>query len=244
MSKQLTRERLVADLRQFAADLGKSPTRTELNEYGPHYGKLYQKEFGTWNDALQAAGLEPNLVHNVSRSDLLADIERVAGVLGKSPTLNEMDEYGEYSKLTYSRKLGSYVEALEELGLEPSVRQYNFSSQEKPPRLRATQNVRKLRENGPTAVSDLPQRSVGAQDKRYGLTKFSVSTGQTGQGQAETVYYLFDEHDPEAVVRKFLELNPQLLENRTRKAIVEDVGNHGRSWSAAIRTVLDERSFE
>lgn len=58
------------------------------------------------------------------------------------------------------------------------------------------------------------------------------------------MYYLFDEHDPETVVREFVETDPQLLETRTRKTIVEEAGNHGRAWSDAVRAVLDDLGVE
>ena len=231
---------LLRDLREFARELGKTPTKAELNDFGPHYVKRYQNEFGSWNEAVAAAGLEPNLVHGISRTMLEADIERVAGVLGKTPTLDEMDRYGRFSRQTYQSKLGSYVETLERLGLEPSMNQYNFSNQEKPPALKGTKNVRHLRDHGPTPGSGLPSSSLGSSDKRYGLTKFSINTGQTGAGLSEPVYYLFDDHEPEAVLRAYFERNPQVLENRTRKAIVTEVGTHGRDWRAAAKVVLDE----
>lgn len=243
MSTKTNREELVSDLRAFADELGKTPTVRELSDAGPHSPDRYRAEFGSWNEALAEAGFEPNLIPNIPREDVVADVERVAGTLGKTPTLDEMDRHGRYSRLTYQRKLGSYVETLERLGLEPSVTQYNFSRAEKPADMRWTANVRKLRADGPTPASDLPG-SVGAQDKRYGLTKFTIKSGQTGRGQSETVYYLFEEHDPEVVVREFLRTNPQVLETRTRKAIVESVGRHGRAWSGAVRVVLDELEIE
>lgn len=240
MSRQIDREELLTDLRELADGLGKSPTKKEYNEYGEYSVSSVQNQFGSWNEGLKAAGLDPNLEHNISKEEIHADIERVAGVLGKTPTLTEMDQYGKYSKLTYQTKLDSYIATLEDLGLQPSSIQYNFSSQERPPEMEGTKNVRKLRRDGPTAISELPLASTGANDKQHGLTKFSISSGQTGQGMSEPVYYLFDEHDPEDVIREFLEVNPQLLENRTRKAIVEDVGNHGSEWSDAVKSVLDD----
>lgn len=233
----------MADLRAFAGELGKIPTVRELTEAGPHSPDRYRAEFGSWNEALEEAGFEPNLVRNVPREDVVADVERVGGTLGKAPTLDEMDRHGKYGKPTYQRKLGSYVETLERLGLEPSVAQYNFSRVEKPAELRGTGNVRKLRADGPTPASELPH-SVGAHDKQHGLAKFTITSGQTGGGLSEPVYYLFEEHDPEAVVREFVETNPQVLANRTRKGIVEAVGRHGRTWSEAVRVVLTDLDIE
>ena len=238
MTNSVSRKQLLEDLLQFAEDIGRTPTKKELDEYGPHYAGLYQEEFGSWNSALEAANLDLNHVHNISREQLMGDIERVSKILDKTPTLDEMDQFGEYSRLTYQRKLGSYVAALEELGLEPSLVQYNFSDVEKPPELQGTKNVRKLQENGPTPGSNLPHSSIGASDKRHGLAKFNIDSGKTVP--TEPVYYLFDEHDPENVLRRFFEVNPEILGNRSNKAIVESVGGFGKEWSDAVKGVLAE----
>lgn len=235
---------MIQDLKAFATELGKTPTKRDIDEYGPHYAKLYQNEFGSWNAAIEAANLKPNLIHDISQEELLDDIERVAGVLGKTPTLDEMDRFGKYSGQTYKNKLDSFVESLERLGLQPSQSQYNFSKKEAPPELQATKNVRKLRNDGPSPASELPLDSTGASDKRHGLAKFSINTGRTGQGQAEPIYYLFGDDKPEIVIRKFFEVNPQILENRTRKAITEEVGGNGKEWASAIRLVLDDLGVE
>lgn len=240
MTDSRTKPDLIEDLQVFAEELGKTPTKEEMNEYGPHYGKLYQDKFGTWNNALEAAGLEPNLVHNIQRDDLLEDIERVANVLNKTPTLDEMDTYGRYSRLTYQHKLGSFVGTLEEIGLTPSYSQYNFSNTEAPPELQATKNVRKLREDGPASITELPLDSTSASDKQHGLTKFSVNSGKTGDGLVEPVYYLFDNHNPGDVIRKFFQTNPQVLENRSRKAITEEVGGYGKDWADALKVIFED----
>lgn len=244
MGGKLTRGELVEDLTEFAEDLGKTPTIREMREFGPHSGNRYQTEFGSWNKALEEAGFSPNVTHNITREQILEDIERVAGVLGKPPTLNEMDKYGEFSKLTYQNKLGSYVAVLEELGFEPTTSQYNFSNQDAPENKQATKNVRKLRNDGPTPASELPQSSTSVSDKRHGLAKFSVNTGQTGNKQSEAIYYLFDDHQAEEVIRKFIEVNPQILDARSRKAIVGAVGRHGKEWSTAVKRVLDDLGIE
>lgn len=35
------------------------PTRDQMDEYGEYYGRSYRLRFGSWNEAVSAAGLEP-----------------------------------------------------------------------------------------------------------------------------------------------------------------------------------------
>jgi len=227
---------LTDDLKEFARTLNKSPTKREFAEYGPHSVWVYKKKFGSWNEALKAADLEPNLVHNISSETLKDDIERVAGVLDKAPTLNELDQFGKYNSQTYTQKLGSYVETLEELGLDPTPRQYNFSSKEPPREKQGTKNVRKLRKEGPLSSSELPHDSFGVKDKMHGMATFSINTGD--HGNSEAIYYLFDDHKPEDVLRVFLETHPETLENRSTNVITRAVGRYGKSWKEAAQNVL------
>lgn len=235
----MEKSELLDDLKQFANDIGKTPTVRECRESGPHSPDDYKREFGSWNEALERAGLEPNQYQSISKESILDDIKRVADGIGRAPTLDEMDWHGKYSIATYQKKLDSYVGALEKLGLEPSDLQYQFSDRPNPNPKEGTKSVRYLEENGPTPASELPG-GVSALDKRLGLAKFSI---KLGGGNPDPVYYLFGQHEPESVIKKFIEVNPELLENRGRKPIVGDVGNYGNEWSSAIKSILDDLDF-
>jgi hypothetical protein len=231
-----TQTELTNDLCEFARNLNKTPTVRELNKYGPHSASTYQKVFGSWNKALRTANLNPNRVHNISPETLKDDIERVAGVLGRAPTLSELDRFGEYGPATYCRILDSYVGTLEELELDTRPRQYNYSDREPPRDKQATKNVRKLREEGPLPSSKLPSQNFGLHDRRHGMASFSISTGLSGK--PESVFYLFEDHDPEEVLRIFFEIHPEVLENKSYSVITEKVGGYGKSWRQAVRRVL------
>lgn len=51
-------EELLTALREMADDLGRPPSSVEMREEGPHAAKTYQRRFGSWAAALDAAGLE------------------------------------------------------------------------------------------------------------------------------------------------------------------------------------------
>ena len=113
-------EQLLEDLREFADELGKTPTETEMRKKGPWHGGTYQNHFGSWNNALQQAGLKVNQTKEIpeSKERLLDDLREFANKLGKTPTAPEMDKKGQWSGKTYHNHFGSWNDALQEVGLE------------------------------------------------------------------------------------------------------------------------------
>lgn len=231
---------LLDDLKQFARKMGKTPTKRELTKCGPHSVWKYSQEFGSWNAALKAADLSPNLVRGISSDALKKDIERVAGILDKPPSLSEMNRLGKYSSATYTRKLDSYVETLEKLGLDPAPDQYNPSSHETPCKKQGTKNVRKLRKCGPLPASELPH-NVGRKDKRHGMARFSIKNGQSNR--TESVVYIFEEHDPKQVLRVFFEAHPEVAENRSSAQITKEVGKYGPQWKKSLQYLRESINY-
>lgn len=61
----LSEEQLLDELRELAAELGKTPTQGEMAEHGKSGSTTYRSRFGSWNEALQKAGLQTNHEMNV-----------------------------------------------------------------------------------------------------------------------------------------------------------------------------------
>lgn len=57
-------DELITNLKQFAESLGRTPTSTEMEADGPHSSTTYQNRFGSWNNAIQEAGLERTRVQD------------------------------------------------------------------------------------------------------------------------------------------------------------------------------------
>lgn len=116
-------DELVADLRGFADEVGHTPSKRELREAGPHSPSTYAERFGSWSEAVAAAGLQPNEPSTtVAESALLADLRRVTESLGRVPTRNEFAERGEHAPSTYDRRFGSWSAAVEAAGLADRAR--------------------------------------------------------------------------------------------------------------------------
>jgi len=127
MGKKLySDDELLNRLQKFAEELGRPPSQSEMDDSGPHASKTYGNRFGSWNDALEAAGLQtgtndPNGRPPTSEEDLLADLKSVADIVGETPSEREYSNYGEYSVKTYCKRFGGWNSALQAAGFEPNV---------------------------------------------------------------------------------------------------------------------------
>lgn len=118
--KRIPEESLSAELKRLAAELEKIPSEQDMYEKGRHGLSTVKNRFGSWNEALAAAGLDtrPDRTEK-SRDMLLTAMKRVADELGHPPTKREMGTYGEFSPVTYRHRFGSWNTALEAAGFEP-----------------------------------------------------------------------------------------------------------------------------
>ncbi len=204
----------------------------------------YIAEFGTWYNALEAAGVTGDRdPPDASPEELVAELERVASELGQSPTGEQITEFSTYSFETYESVFGSYLLALEEAGIEPSTNQYNFAEVDPPEHRGATENVRHLREHGPTPSSEMPQGS-SVSDRQHGMWKFVVRAGKAATdsagGMPEPVYFLREEHDPETVMRTFFEVNDQMVESKSYHGLITGVRDHSHEWAEIAKEFLPE----
>jgi hypothetical protein len=117
MTDDLDAETLIAALRKFADDLGETPTRTQMNDHGPYSQTPYYRVFGSWNDALRAAGFGTNHENDVSTEALVEALQDLNGELDRLPRFEDMEQRGAYSGHTYLRRFGSWSEAKEAAGL-------------------------------------------------------------------------------------------------------------------------------
>ena len=104
-------EDLRAELRRLAEELGHPPSPDEMDAVGAYSSRTYQRRFDEWDDALEAAGLEPA---GLTRAKLVAELRRLADELGHQPTTDEMNAHGKHSPNTYYEYFDSWTAALDE----------------------------------------------------------------------------------------------------------------------------------
>lgn len=113
---RVDRDNLLAELRRLGSRLDSSPTAAEMDEEGQFSSQIYLSEFGSWNNALEAAGYDPNQPDALSRTELQTELERLMDELDRTPRKRDMIEHGEYSPEPDRRRFGSWNAALQSIG--------------------------------------------------------------------------------------------------------------------------------
>lgn len=120
MARRISNQDLIDDLRQLAEQLGAAPTLNEYRENGDYGAQTLYDRFGSWNEALEAAGYdsrEPN--SKISKEDLIDELRTLAEELDQSPTREQMNNQGKHWGSTYIDRFGNWSSALEAANLEP-----------------------------------------------------------------------------------------------------------------------------
>lgn len=118
-----TDEELFAHIRELAAELGESPTMSQMSAAdGRPSGSTYRYRFDSWADAVQRAGIEPsNQPGLYTKPGLLNHICALAAEIGQPPTLEDLDEDGSQPSFKpYRRAFGTWNTALTAAGFDPN----------------------------------------------------------------------------------------------------------------------------
>lgn len=132
------RGELISELQRLAGELGETPTATEKRELDGFNPYHYQKEFGTWNEAIEAAGLSinQNRATNAAVADFIKDLQQVAGKAGRVPRRSDAKQYGKWNTTTYQERVpdngekSNWNEVLKEAGFEPYYKVRNTITKE------------------------------------------------------------------------------------------------------------------
>lgn len=116
--QQFTAEELIEDLQAFAEELGHSPSSYEMDNDGPHAPHTYRREFGSWDEALAAAGIDP-VSRGYSEEELIEELHRLTEELGRVPTSTDIEQHGRMSFTPFMNRWGTIEESLAAAGLDP-----------------------------------------------------------------------------------------------------------------------------
>jgi hypothetical protein len=115
MSDAVTKEEIIEELKRVANLLGKNQvSRSEFTRHSKITSSCVERTFGTWNKAVEAAGLVPaTMFFKLSDDKLAQEFSRVRQQLGKIPTRTEFVIHGRHSPTVYERRFGSWGRAVE-----------------------------------------------------------------------------------------------------------------------------------
>ncbi|QSG05304.1 homing endonuclease associated repeat-containing protein [Halapricum desulfuricans] len=112
---------LLNEIERIADDLGHTPTKREMSTYGEFSPVTYRHRFGSWNEAVEAAGFESQPPkEKIPEEELINELQRVADMNDGVPTSTDMDRDGKFSAGTYFNRFDSWTAALETAGFAPN----------------------------------------------------------------------------------------------------------------------------
>jgi len=140
----MEKEPVVAELQRVAASIrSRTLSRSTFDKHGTISTAVVEATFGSWNEAIVAAGLVPlpqgglpkaeerrlerlgrtatSHTIGVSDDELLADLLRLAAELGRRPSGNQVAAKGKFSRDAYQKRWGS-IEAAYVVATRGSVK--------------------------------------------------------------------------------------------------------------------------
>jgi hypothetical protein len=111
-----TKEEIIAAIQRCASRLGRAPVYHELRLELKVTDRWIQRQFGSYTKALAACGLRPTPRNAKAPLDaLFRDWAEVTRKLGKIPTRNEQDSYGQFTSAPLLRRFRLWTSVPREL---------------------------------------------------------------------------------------------------------------------------------
>lgn len=112
ISRKLSREEIIEDLRRVAAKLGRAPKGREYSRLGLYTRATVARHFGSYWTALEEAGLSGFKRTPVPREELLRELRELAEKLGRAPRKVDIERSSRYSVRPFYRCFGSLKRAV------------------------------------------------------------------------------------------------------------------------------------
>ncbi|AUX09314.1 hypothetical protein AArcSl_1685 [Halalkaliarchaeum desulfuricum] len=234
---------LIDELHRLTEKLGGPPTLAQLREHGEYSATTYYDRFGSWNNALEAAGYasrDPD--SKIPVDDLLEELQRLADELGEPPSAAQMNEHGDYWASTYRDRFGSWNEALAKAGFGPGERRDAQISEQ--------DLLDELRRLGDASDEPAPPTfEMMDESGRYGARTYIRHFGSWNKAVQEAG---FEPEHPREVREEELcaELRRLATELEKSRPTAQDMVEHGRhgvatyqrqfgSWSNALDAAFE-----
>jgi hypothetical protein len=125
-TRRVSEDDCILEMRRVAELLGQDRLSTrEFGRYAKFTAKLVINQFGSWQVALDSAGLLPSekteLDRALSKDECVVELRRVVSLLDHDyVTAKDFDQHGGISSYRIVRVFGSWHQALDAAGLQPS----------------------------------------------------------------------------------------------------------------------------
>lgn len=123
------KEEIISLIQELAASVGHTPTCAEFTDadFIPYSAPTVVNMFDSWNDAIRAAGFEPNQPSNgggrtvvYSEDDVIRAIRDVADTVNQTPTVDLFEQHAPFSETVVAEHFGTWNDGLRAAGYEPT----------------------------------------------------------------------------------------------------------------------------
>lgn len=113
--RNISDDDLLSDLRRVASEQSEQQVKQRTyKEYGKYGVTTVIRRFGSWNAAVDAAGLETTVERNIPSDKLFSALYDLWVSLGRQPSYSEVQSPAcPFHVTTYERRFGSWRQALE-----------------------------------------------------------------------------------------------------------------------------------
>jgi hypothetical protein len=118
---------LLSELKRYYKENNKTPTCSDFEKNNNYPSpKVYLKRFGSWNAALEKAGLELNLIKKYDKEKIMEEAVNFYKKYGRSPYYYELN----YSKTIINNNWGNWTNFLKACGLPLNQREIFLETKE------------------------------------------------------------------------------------------------------------------
>lgn len=115
---EVTEDDIIHDLQEISNKIGQPPTFQKYHEEGTHSPMTAVEKFGSWNEALRTAGVGVNQNNDVTKDEVLDDMNRVVLENNHRFSKRIYEEYGRYSSGLVKNMFGKWSKAVDQLDIE------------------------------------------------------------------------------------------------------------------------------
>lgn len=121
----IPKEDLIEEFDRVASDLGKIPTKSEIDKHSKYSSSVYQYRFNSWLKIIEKSKFNLRKSRKgieISEEELLDELKKVIINIGNNNSTQEIISKTDYSKKAYTNKFGTINNAIKKIGYEPFIR--------------------------------------------------------------------------------------------------------------------------
>ena len=181
---RISNQSLIEDIKEVSKSLQKESISTkDYSENRKYRVQTILSRFGSWNEALIQAELQPTEYKEISDIDLFEEIERIWVCKGSQPTTTDIKNgISKYSLNTYMRRFGGWRNALKSF-LDYINEEYVFVEKTPKSKNKQTQHIKEIK----TKSHHLTSRDPNLRLKFLVMKRDNFKCCMCGRSPATTV---------------------------------------------------------